>query len=1570
MPQHVGTYVPAKEDIESYIDRLKAALELNEYGEVQNDSDDAPDSMAAELGGDATNAEKRAHDQLRANDRKQKSYLISEMGSEAYKTLARLVLPDRPMDKTMKVILKVLRNNFNSTHSTEAAKAIFMTRIQKKNETVNDYIQEIQGIASKCNYGDTLKNRLLERLRTGARNDAVLDKLHDNPTITYDEACKVAIYTESQERTKNEVKKMRAALEEKEEKEEKEQKKSTAETESDNVVNKVNKNQNPNKQRGGFRGRGRGRGGYEAQSQNYQNKNFNYNKFNNPGNFNPNFNNNFQFNRGQGQQFRGRGNFRGRGGNQGRGNHQNNYSGSGNNSGNKMKCERCNKEDHLTQDCGAQNQVCYKCNGTGHYARACPNVRNVTEELPQYLYQEDFPSYQENVSRCNKIEERREKDSQEDLKTEDSPLKLKRKWCNFTDKTLIVDDDGNEYTEEDYQKTKENLDEEQKTEDLKEEEKTENEAVKKIFPRENTNDTVKNIEVKPGSEGDIVYITLSVGKQRVTFEMDSGSKYTLISEETFYQLEPKVKLNNEPAELQALGGFNLERLGQCTVDVTDKFNQVRKMKIVVLRTKKKFLPLLGREWLDELVPGWRQSLTQIVNTVGTSQDPREENIRRQEVNKLKEEFPKVFSKDRSQAITHYHARIIIKPDAVPVRMKEYEVPFALKEKMVKQLNNDVKCGLAKLIHHPEWASPVWPIEKSNGDVRVVVDFKRTINPQLKIDQYKIPKPEELFVKCTGKYYSKLDNSEMYLQMKVHPDDLKYNVANTAIGFLQYERILYGIASAPAKCQELMDIILKPYAEWAFAYLDDTVVTGKTLEECIQRTRLVIKAYDERNVRVNFDKCDWFKQEIQLLGFSISQKGRKTVEKSIEAISQCPEPKNVSQLSSYLGMFNFYKTFVPNVCEELAPLYRLLCDDQEWEWTEECKESFDNSKLLLKKHKILTHFNPDHKLIVQTDASPVGVSGVLAHRIGKKELPVMFASATLTPTQAKYSQLEREALAVISAIKKFHKYLYGRKFTLVIDNQPLKYILGPDKPLPVIAAKRVQVWALLLSAYQYEVEYRRTAEMGPADALSRLPLKNTIVEEVHFCDVLEEGPLNFEVVAAITKEDPTLQQVILKIQNGWPEKCPLSALMPFFKIREALSTQDDCVMWGHRVIIPHKLRPRVMKYVHAGHPGIVRAKMLCRQTIWWPGLDSEIEKITKNCEACSAVNFKAASNITIPWQDPEEFWIRVHIDFCKHRQVDYLILEDAHTKWAHVWRMTKMDASNVILKLSEVCANFGPPEMVVSDNGPPFNSVEFINWCTINMIVAKRVSKYHPQSNGLAERFVGTAKRVFEKYLMHNEDPDVTSVDLKIQKFLYRYRNTPSTVTGLTPAQMVLQKKPRTMLQELRPPLTQKNYKSIPDRACFQPGERVKVKYFPGMTPKNGIIVKKLGPTVYMVSVDGEPPCSLHINQLQLRTIEKEPEQDQERKAINKPVLPPANVPEKNTPRQENVHTRTEEKPATTSETSPNDGQRQTTEEPLTAEPQTNGNNSNSTPEGCRRGGRNRMMPKMYQDFQVNIPKKT
>lgn len=282
----------------------------------------------------------------------------------------------------------------------------------------------------------------------------------------------------------------------------------------------------------------------------------------------------------------------------------------------------------------------------------------------------------------------------------------------------------------------------------------------------------------------------------------------------------------------------------------------------------------------------------------------------------------------------------------------------------------------------------------------------------------------------------------------------------------------------------------------------------------------------------------------MLGFVIDKDGLHKSKTKVKAMYEAPRPTNSKQLSSFLGLINFYERFLKNKAHKLKALFE-CANAKEFIWTKECEEAFCWVKNEMISPRVLAHYDPDEQLVLAVDASQYGLSAILSHRYKNgTERPIAFASKRIPEKELNRAINDKEASAIVFGFLKFYDYVYGRKIILRTDHKPLETIFGPKRGIPVTAASRLQRWAYMLSGFQYDTEWVKSEENGNCDALSRLPIEDDTdvfgaeISPIHYVvEIIENGnTVAWKNVAHETKRDKTLSSVIKLCIFGWPSNC--------------------------------------------------------------------------------------------------------------------------------------------------------------------------------------------------------------------------------------------------------------------------------------------------------------------------------------------------------------------------------------------------------------------------------------------------
>ena len=651
-------------------------------------------------------------------------------------------------------------------------------------------------------------------------------------------------------------------------------------------------------------------------------------------------------------------------------------------------------------------------------------------------------------------------------------------------------------------------------------------------------------------------VQVNINAVTVVMELDTGASATLINETVYQQInegQQKPELQESKMVLRSYTGQAVPIVGRFTASVIYQ-DQTKKLPVTVVKGKQPCL--LGRDWLEEIRIDWHEI----------------KHLRSSKLDAVLEKYKEVFE----ESLGTFHkveAKIKVVSDAQPRYFKPRPVPYALRDKIEKELERLQSQDIITPVDFSEWAAPIVPVQKSDGSVRICGDYKLTVNRVSLLDNYPIPSLEDLYSKLSGgKFFTKLDLSHAYEQVCLEEGSQKYTTINTHKGLFAYKRLSYGISSAPGIFQRAMEQLLNGLPR-VIVRIDDILLSGDTPAENLEILEKVLKKLSDSGVRLKRNKCEFLSGSVVFSGHKIDDQGIHPVETKIKAIQEAPCPCNTTELRSYLGLLNFYGKFIKNLSSLLAPLHHLLQKDIKWKWGEAQQKTFDKTKMLLQLAKVLIHYDEKKELVLACDASPYGVGAVLSHKLedGSER---SFASRTLTPAERNYSQLDKEGLAIVFGVKKFHQYLYGRKFSIITDHKPLLGLFG-SKCTPTTISPRVQRWILTLSGYEYSIYHRPGVKHGNADAVSRLPIATTLPdppvpsEVVHLIEHFDGTTVTSQHIKSWTSRDPVMSKVRLYTSTGWPQEVNDERLKAYKNRQNEISLHDGCVLWEHVFAYHHR-----------------------------------------------------------------------------------------------------------------------------------------------------------------------------------------------------------------------------------------------------------------------------------------------------------------------------------------------------------------------------------------------------------------
>ena len=829
------------------------------------------------------------------------------------------------------------------------------------------------------------------------------------------------------------------------------------------------------------------------------------------------------------------------------------------------------------------------------------------------------------------------------------------------------------------------------------------------------------------SAADPVMVEVSVNGKSVWMEVDTGAAVTVMNRANYERVEGVRQLKESSMTLKTYTGEIVRPCGVGEVEVVYQDQKRCSMPITVVEGN---VPnLLGRDWLSQLKLQWGQlfPLQKTVHKLKESCGP---------VQDLVGQFPEVFS-DELGCLKDFKVKIPVPEGVEPKFCRARPVPYAMKSRLDEELDRLDQQGVWKGVQYSKWAAPLVAVLKDprdpTGPIRICGDFKQTVNKIAPLDSYPIPSTiDQLATLAGGQKFTKLDLSQAYQQLELDEASMELLTINTHQGLFQPSRLQFGIHSATGIFQREMDRRLQriPMTK---VRVDDILVSGQDDEEHLRNLRKVLEKLKEAGLTLKLAKCAFMQDEVTYCGYVINRDGVKPMPANVAAVKEAPAPTNIKELRSFLGMVNYYNNYLGNLSTITEPLHALMRKEVPWKWSTECEAAFRAVKLKLSSAPLLVHFDMGKPIVVHCDASEYGVGVVLSHLMDDgSERPVSFGSRTLSLAERNYSTIEKEGLALVFAVQKFHQYLFGNRFCMYTDHKPLLGLFAETSALPTRAAARVMRWALLLSAYNFELKYREGSKNGNADGLSRLPLNvrnGEASQKIVSVALMElvKSPVTEVDLRQKTLRDPVLGVVLRRILEGGLEKLDGEEFKPFRHRAAELSTESGVVLWGARVVVPRVLQETVLTELHEVHPGMTRMKSLARSYVWWPGIDSDIEVMVRQCGTCQAHQSKPASTVH-PWDYASEPWERLHIDHAgpMHGE-NYLIVVDSFSKWLEVERVKSTDAKSTCAVLRKLFATHGLPQVIVSDNGRGFASEEFQQFLSRNNIKHVFSAPYHPSS---------------------------------------------------------------------------------------------------------------------------------------------------------------------------------------------------------------------------------------------------
>ena len=972
-----------------------------------------------------------------------------------------------------------------------------------------------------------------------------------------------------------------------------------------------------------------------------------------------------------------------------------------------------------------------------------------------------------------------------------------------------------------------------------------------VTGKEASNDKTKNSQLFAG---------MLIGKELVKFQIDCGASCNVIPVNL---LSPDTQLESTKTVLVMYNKTRLHPLGKCKVKVRNPRNQkLYRLEFEVVNEDCR-LPLLGKKASEamKLIKVQYENIMAI-DSIVTEEKPVQSALHMQQI---KKEYSDVFTGD---GCLEGEYRIEIDERVEPVKLPKRRVPVAMMTPLKLELQDLQRREIiAPVEKSTDWISSLVTVQKQNGKLRICID-PQPLNKALKRSHFPLPTIDDILPDLSrAKVFTVCDVKHGFWHVKLEEESSYLTTFATPFGRFRWLKMPMGISPAPEIFQRMLTQALEGLPG-IYLIADDVLITGEgdtqemAYKDHDEKLRQFLSRCREKNIKLNAEKFQLRQQEVPYIGHLLTADGLQIDPEKVRAVSDMPPPTDVKGVQRLMGMVNYLAKFYEHLSDDCEILRQLTHKETMWEWTEMHDRAFCRLKDNIAKAPVLKYYNPQEELTLQCDASETGLGAALTQD-GK---PVAFGSRALTPTERGYAQIEKECLAIVYGMEKFHQYTYGRKVTVQSDHKPLENIVR--KPL-LSAPKRLQRMLLRLQRYDFNVIYVPGRDMLLADTLSRAYLPEcsstgTAEAEIETVNMVAYLPISEERLSTIrsaTETDRTLQTLSDTIQKGWPKhkKDTPRDIMHYYSFQEELSVQDGIIFRGERAVIPDSLQRDITRRIHSSHLGVEACLRRARECVYWPGMNEQIKTFVLKCDICRSADTRQQKETLHPHEVEGRPWAKVGTDLFTFDNKNYLITVDYYSNFWEVDYLPDTKSSTVIRKLKAHFSRQGVPYRVFSDNGPQYSSQEFCRFSQLWEFEHKTSSPGYPQSNGKAESAVKVAKMLMQKAKAAGQDPYLAILD---------HRNTPTQGLNTSPAQRLLSRRTRTLLPTrdslLKPEvrdITQqlidrqekqaKYYnRTAKDMDMLKQGERVRVQPFePHTTWRKATVVQPVDHRSYTVQLD-------------------------------------------------------------------------------------------------------------------------
>lgn len=715
----------------------------------------------------------------------------------------------------------------------------------------------------------------------------------------------------------------------------------------------------------------------------------------------------------------------------------------------------------------------------------------------------------------------------------------------------------------------------------------------------------------------------------------------------------------------------------------------------------------------------------------------------------------------------------------PIALPPYKLGPKERVEVDRQVDALLAAGVVEECQSP-YAAPTFVVKKPGGKYRIVHNYQK-VNEVIVSDKFPLPRIDTILDTLeSANFYCQMDINQAFFAQPIVPEDRDYTSFITHKGLYRYTRLPQGMKTSPSGFQRSMNrIFAGQLYHGVVLYIDDLVAYGDKFEQQLKSLQMALDTLRSVNIKLKTSKCHFFYKEINLLGYKVTPDGIRPLEENVRAIMEFPRPSKVKDVRSFLGTCSFYRRFIERYSEIAHPLTQLTkkvaVESRSFEWLPEHEQSFQALKTALSSPPLLAHFRDNLETVVMTDSSRVGVGGVLSQFQEDGTLrPVAYVSRTLKNTENTWSISEIEILGVVFVCTHFRPLLLGRHFTVFNDHASLQYYKNIKN-----LSSRLNRLALKLIDFDFTIKHKPGTSMRVCDSLSRYPCKEEITDE----GVAEEFQINLISQVNIHRlqlEDKYLAEIRGALLD------PDSASNKFQRASRQYILKDDVLYFksfergisSHRLAVPAKLVPDILKAYHddltaGAHAGIAKTFHKISSRYHWPQVSGDVRAYVRSCAACQCrkADRRKPAGLLQPIIPPgPKPFTYVQFDYlgplCKSNKKEYiLVCTDVTTRFAIAKATEKADARTTVkFVLEDLIPRFGCVRQIQTDRGTHFTAGVMTQLCDALGIVYKHSTAYHPESQGLTERYNGTLLDMLHFYV--NDSHSDWSKSVSMVTFVY------------------------------------------------------------------------------------------------------------------------------------------------------------------------------------------------------------